>query len=213
MASLYSKFLDFIGIEETDEEEDERDDYYRDRDDRYDDYRRNDRSDRDRGGRNQRDDYYSRSDRSSRDDRDSYYRDDRDDRDDEDNVVNFRRNQGSAQRQSAARQSQSRRERPAAPQQSNGANLPISGGMKMIVYHPVSYEDTQIIIDNLKNRKPVIVNMEELDVDCAQRILDFLSGAVYALSGTMCKISRGIFVVAPNNYDVVGNNDDFGDPL
>ena len=210
MASLYSKFLDFIGIEETDEEEDERDDYYRDRDDRYDDYRRNDRSDRDRGGRNQRDDYYSRSDRSSRDDRDSYYRDDRDD---EDNVVNFRRNQGSAQRQSAARQSQSRRERPAAPQQSNGANLPISGGMKMIVYHPVSYEDTQIIIDNLKNRKPVIVNMEELDVDCAQRILDFLSGAVYALSGTMCKISRGIFVVAPNNYDVVGNNDDFGDPL
>ena len=45
-----------------------------------------------------------------------------------------------------------------------------------------------------------------------QRILDFLSGAVYALNGTMCKISRGIFVVAPNNYDVVGNGeDDYGD--
>ena len=93
-----------------------------------------------------------------------------------------------------------------------GANLPISGGMKMIVYHPVSYEDTQSIIDNLKNRKPVIVNMEELELDTAQRILDFLSGAVYALNGTMCKISRGIFVVAPNNYDVVGNGeDDYGD--
>ena len=211
MASLYSKFLDFIGIEETDEEEDERDDYYRDRDDRYDDYRRNDRDERyERGGRNQRDDFYSRSERSSRDDRDSYYRDDRDDMEDADNVVNFRRGQSASQRQSAARQSQPRRERP-APQQTSGANLPISGGMKMIVYHPVSYEDTQIIIDNLKNRKPVIVNMEELDVDCAQRILDFLSGAVYALAGTMCKISRGIFVVAPNNYDVVGNNDDFGD--
>ncbi len=43
--------------------------------------------------------------------------------------------------------------------------------MKMIVYQPMSYEDTQNIIDNLKSRKPVIVNMEELEIDCAQRIL------------------------------------------
>ena len=155
MASLYTKFLDFIGIEESDEPEEERDEYYREESD-------------------------SRAD----------------------NVVHF------------GNRAQSRvKAEKAAPAASTGSNLPISGGMKMIVYHPVSYEDTQIIIDNLKNRKPVIVNMEELDVECAQRILDFLSGAVYALSGTMCKISRGIFVVAPNNYDVVGNNDDFGDSM
>ncbi len=155
MASLYTKFLDFIGIEESDETEEERDEYYREESD-------------------------SRAD----------------------NVVHF------------GNRAQSRvKAEKAAPAASTGSNLPISGGMKMIVYHPVSYEDTQIIIDNLKNRKPVIVNMEELDVECAQRILDFLSGAVYALSGTMCKISRGIFVVAPNNYDVVGNNDDFGDSM
>lgn len=86
--------------------------------------------------------------------------------------------------------------------------MPNVNAMKMIVYHPVSYEDAQNIIDNLKARKPVIVNMEELEVSGAQRILDFLSGAVYALNGTICKISRGIFVVAPNNYDVVGNGDD-----
>ena len=56
------------------------------------------------------------------------------------------------------------------------------------------------------------VGIAELELDTAQRILDFLSGAVYALNGTMCKISRGIFVVAPNNYDVVGNGeDDYGD--
>lgn len=82
-----------------------------------------------------------------------------------------------------------------------------TSAMKMIVYHPVSYEDAQNIIDNLKSRKPVIVNMEELEVSCAQRILDFLSGAIYALSGTIMKISKGIFVVAPNNYDVIGNED------
>jgi len=157
MASLYTKFLDFIGIEESDELEDERRD-------------------------------------------DGYYRDDADDR--QGNVVSFNNNRSTA----AAHR---RNERVS---NSTGANLPISGGMKMIVYHPVSYEDTQSIIDNLKNRKPVIVNMEELELDTAQRILDFLSGAVYALNGTMCKISRGIFVVAPNNYDVVGNGeDDYGD--
>ena len=83
--------------------------------------------------------------------------------------------------------------------------MPNVAAMKMIVYHPVSYEDAQNIIDNLKARKPVIVNMEELDVAAAQRILDFISGAIYALSGTIAKISRGIFVVAPNNYDVIGN--------
>lgn len=86
--------------------------------------------------------------------------------------------------------------------------MPNMAAMKMIVYHPVSYEDAQNIIDNLKARKPVIVNMEELEVSSAQRILDFISGAVYALNGTICKISRGIFVVAPNNYDVVGNGEE-----
>lgn len=83
--------------------------------------------------------------------------------------------------------------------------MPNVAAMKMIVYHPVSYEDAQNIIDNLKSRKPVIVNMEELDIAAAQRILDFISGAIYAINGTIAKISRGIFVVAPNNYDVIGN--------
>ncbi len=81
-------------------------------------------------------------------------------------------------------------------------------GMKMIVYHPVAYDDAQSIADNLKNHKPVIVNMEELDGACAQRVLDFLLGSVYALDGTISKISRGIFLVAPRNCDVVDNGDD-----
>ena len=155
MASLYNKFLDFIGIEESDEVEDEREEYY-------------------------------------------------DDRHERENVVAFNNRPAAPAREKRHARSSGT---------SSGANLPISGGMKMIVYHPVSYEDTQSIIDNLKNRKPVIVNMEELELDTAQRILDFLSGAVYALDGKMCKISRGIFVVAPNNYDVVGNGEDDYDDL
>ena len=87
--------------------------------------------------------------------------------------------------------------------------MPNIAAMKMIVYHPVSYEDAQHIIDNLKSQKPVIINMEELEVNCAQRILDFLSGAVYAMNGSICKVSRGIFVVTPNTYDVIGNDEEY----
>lgn len=180
MANLYNKFLDFIGIEESDEEEDERrDDYYGDEEE---DWEREER-------RNSRRNSEEREPARRRDNVVEY--DDMTDRRDRRDTPRRDRDRGAG-----------------VPMQTTGGSLPISGGMKMIVYHPVSYEDTQAIIDNLKNRKPIIVNMEELDVDCAQRILDFLSGAVYALSGTMCKVSRGIFVVAPNNYDVVGNGED-----
>lgn len=106
----------------------------------------------------------------------------------------------------------SRSNRQSAPS-GNVVSLPSAAQLKMIVYHPISYEDTQNIIDNLKSRKPVIVNMEELELDCAQRILDFMAGAIYALNGTIYKISRGIFVVAPTNYDVIGNGETDNDGL
>ncbi len=82
--------------------------------------------------------------------------------------------------------------------------------MKMIVYHPVCYDDAQNIVDNLKNRRPVIVNMEELEGGCAQRVLDFLLGSIYALNGTVNKISRGIFLVAPHDVDVEDTAEDTG---
>jgi len=82
--------------------------------------------------------------------------------------------------------------------------------MKMIVYHPVCYDDAQTIVDNLKNRRPVIVNMEELEGSCAQRVLDFLLGAIYALNDTVNKISRGIFLVAPREVDVEDTGEDSG---
>ena len=77
--------------------------------------------------------------------------------------------------------------------------------MKMLVYRPMSYDDTQNIIDNLRQGKPVIVNLEELELDVAQRVLDFMSGAVYALSGSIFKVANGIFVLAPNSVDISGN--------
>ena len=80
---------------------------------------------------------------------------------------------------------------------------------KLIVYRPVSYEDTMSIIDNLKSRKPIILNMENIDIDIAQRILDFMSGACSAMGGDIRKISAKIFAVVPADYEIIGNSDGF----
>ena len=94
-------------------------------------------------------------------------------------------------------------ERKATPAQVRTA--PITPAMSVLVYRPASFEETQKIIDNVKSQRPVIVNLDALDVDEAQRSLDFLSGASYALNGTVFKVASSIFVLAPYNVDVSGN--------
>ena len=86
--------------------------------------------------------------------------------------------------------------------------MPASGRMRMLVFQPNSYEEAESIIDNLKARKPVIMNLDELEVELAQRILDFVGGAVYSLNGDIKKVARSIFVVAPPNVDVSQNIDE-----
>ncbi|MEG0356436.1 MAG: cell division protein SepF [Christensenellaceae bacterium] len=85
------------------------------------------------------------------------------------------------------------------------SGIPDVSKVRVLIYKPVSYDDTQSIIDNLKEKKPIIVNLDELDTEVAQRILDFISGAVYALNGNIRKAARNIFVVAPSNVDVSTN--------
>ncbi|MBQ7060336.1 MAG: cell division protein SepF [Clostridia bacterium] len=94
-------------------------------------------------------------------------------------------------------------------QTNNIVNLPSGVTGKMIVYRPVNHEDTRNIIDNLRNRKPVIVNMEQIEAATAQRILDFLSGASYAVGGKLYKVSTRIFIVAPANIDIIGSADGY----
>ncbi len=84
-------------------------------------------------------------------------------------------------------------------------NIHQSTYVKVVVYQALTYDDTQNIIDNLKSRKPIIVNLDSLEQDLAQRVLDFLSGSVYALDGTIQKVSRRIFVLVPSNIDIIGN--------
>ncbi len=84
-------------------------------------------------------------------------------------------------------------------------NIHTNTQMKVIIYEPTDFEETPIIVDNLKSRKPVIINLEALDQDLAKKIFDFLNGAVYALDGQIQKVSHGIFILAPSNIDISGN--------
>lgn len=84
-------------------------------------------------------------------------------------------------------------------------NIHTTTQMKVVLYEPTDFEEAPNIVDNLKNRKPVIINLECLEQELAKKIFDFLNGAVYALDGSIQKVSKGIFVLAPNNVDISGN--------
>ncbi len=78
--------------------------------------------------------------------------------------------------------------------------------LKMVVIEPQSFDESPRLVDSLKAKKPVIINLENLETDVARKIFDFLSGATYALNGNVQKIANNIFVFAPENVDVTYNN-------
>ena len=83
-------------------------------------------------------------------------------------------------------------------------NEELKGGNKMILVEPRAYSESQQIADYLKNRNSVVVNLKRVTSDQAKRIIDFLSGCVYAIGGTMQKIGVGIYLCAPRNVNVQG---------
>lgn len=84
-------------------------------------------------------------------------------------------------------------------------NIHSNAQMKVVIHQPNEFDETAAIVDNLKNRKPVIINLESLDPDLARKIFDFCSGALYALDGQIQKVSKGIFILAPSNVDISGD--------
>jgi len=84
-------------------------------------------------------------------------------------------------------------------------NMHTGTQLKVVIMQPENFDDAQEICDHLKNKKPVVINLENLEKDDAQRIIDFLSGSVYALDGHIQKVSNGIFIIAPFNVDILGD--------
>lgn len=88
-------------------------------------------------------------------------------------------------------------------QQNKVVNIHSASQFKVVIMQPETFEDSRDVCDHLKNKKPVVVNLEEVQKETAQRIVDFLSGSVYALDGEIQKVSAGIFLIAPSNVDIM----------
>lgn len=78
------------------------------------------------------------------------------------------------------------------------------GSTKLVLLEPRAFSETQQIADQLKGRNTVVVNLKRVTTDQAKRIIDFLSGTIYAIGGDIQKVGGGIFLCTPNNVKVNG---------
>ena len=83
-----------------------------------------------------------------------------------------------------------------------GAAQASSSDQQVVIIKPITYEDAQAVTDQMKLKRPVVVNLEKLEFPVAQRGMDFLSGTCYALDGKLQRVSKQIFIIAPVNYDI-----------
>ncbi|WP_042471723.1 cell division protein SepF [Bacillus ndiopicus] len=79
-----------------------------------------------------------------------------------------------------------------------------SKGSKVILIEPRVYAEAQDIAEHLKNKRATIVNLQRIDIDQGRRIIDFLSGTVYALGGDIQRVGVDIFLCTPDNVEVTG---------
>ena len=82
-------------------------------------------------------------------------------------------------------------------------NLTDPNQLKLVVMQPNSFDDAQDVCDHLKEKKPVVINLEYADNDTARRLIDFFSGAVYGVDGHIEKVSSSIFLLVPYNVDIL----------
>lgn len=87
---------------------------------------------------------------------------------------------------------------------SRGSRM-LPSGMEVCVIKPTAVDDAREITDTLLANRTVVLNLEGLDVDIAQRIIDFTSGSTYAMSGNLQKISHYIFIITPKSVDISGD--------
>ncbi|MGB8455064.1 MAG: cell division protein SepF [Anaerocolumna sp.] len=78
-------------------------------------------------------------------------------------------------------------------------------GFEVCIMKPSTFEDSQDICDMLLSGRAAVINLEGFDVDLAQRIMDFISGSVYAMNGKLHQISSYIFIISPDTVDISGD--------
>ena len=80
--------------------------------------------------------------------------------------------------------------------------MPQAQSVKMVISQPTTFEQSEEICNFLKEKKSVIVNLEYVNKEVARRIVDFISGGIFALDGHIQKVSNSIFLIAPYNYEI-----------
>ena len=96
---------------------------------------------------------------------------------------------------------------PAAPAAGFGGQVlnMSSGKQEVVLFHAKTFDDAAKAADELRKRKAVILNMENVDKSLTRRVVDFLSGSVYALDGRVKKVAQSTYLFCPHNMDVVGD--------
>ncbi len=79
-----------------------------------------------------------------------------------------------------------------------------SGKQEVVLFHAKSFDDAASAADELRKKRAVILNMENMDKALTRRVVDFLSGSVYALDGSVKKVAQSTYLFCPHNMDVVG---------
>ena len=80
-----------------------------------------------------------------------------------------------------------------------------SGKQEVVLFHAKTFDDAAKAADELRRKKAVILNMENVDKALTRRVVDFLSGSVYALDGSVKKVAQSTYLFCPHNMDVVGD--------
>lgn len=100
-------------------------------------------------------------------------------------------------------------DQPAAPAPTSKkpkvVNIAATTQLKVVVVSIEEFDEAREVADHLRSKKPVVVNLEKLDKEIGRRVVDFISGAVYSLGGSIQKVSGGIFLIAPYNVDIMSD--------
>ena len=87
----------------------------------------------------------------------------------------------------------------------SGQVVSLGNRQEVILFRPTTFNDTSKAADDLRNKKAVILNMENVDKAMARRVVDFLSGCAYAVDGKVKKVAQSTYLFCPHNMDVVGD--------
>lgn len=81
---------------------------------------------------------------------------------------------------------------------------------RLVVIEPKDFDECPKLVDSLKGKRPIIINLEKVETDMAKKIFDFLSGATYALNGNVQKVANNIFIFAPETVDITSSQETKG---